>query len=211
MFKWLNRLVVHSKNATPRRWPPAPVPEDEILREFFSPSQEEIVAFRGFLEVVLAPLDTIERNRLIGEAVTGMAPGDSTTTVLQWVFEREPWTPEDVDLSTWWLCIAGDWKAVEEIDWQANKMLRALGVQETWCSHYLERPAPLATADAILLDLDSWLSSLGFRLLFVDTGRDDYFSLPVAQSSLNEALKLAADAKLELRDAATFRRFCDLD
>lgn len=43
-----------------------------------------------------------------------------------------------------WLLLEVDWKATEEIEWQANKLLAIADVTETWnCKDFLSMIAPV--------------------------------------------------------------------
>ncbi|QNK02798.1 DUF6630 family protein [Dyella telluris] len=103
---------------------------------------------------------------------------------------------------TFGLAIHVDWKAWGEIEWQANRALRALGSPEPWsrmgghCD---------VTAAGVFVELAEWLEPRGLQLVFLDTGGDEYLAFLVSQADADAAFALAADAELSPMTLEQFR------
>lgn len=99
------------------------------------------------------------------------------------------------------LSIYVDWKASNEIEWQANRILQALGISDEWL-HI--KNGDVQTAPSVLLNFDSWLKRHDYCLLHVDTGGDEFLAFSVKQSNVLIALSLAKDAGMDVRTSEAF-------
>lgn len=106
---------------------------------------------------------------------------------------------EDV---AWTLTIWVDWKASDEIEWQANTLLDTLGIAARW--EWTRAPNE-HTVPIGLLDFGDWLRPHGYHLMHVETGGDDYFAFPILAALLDEALAHAARAGLKVEQDDAFR------
>ncbi|WP_104013453.1 DUF6630 family protein [Burkholderia anthinoferrum] len=177
------------RNDTPDA--PEPVSDADILRDHFSPSPDALAALAKLVELIVKPLDTVTRHRLVAY-VLDAEPGEDTSSILDWVLTRDMSAPETLDPSNWCLCISVDWRASDQIEWQANQMLDTLGIAERWTWDG-EGDVP-----AGLLVLGAWLADKGYALLHLDTGHDAYTAFAVSQDDLAEALALAHAAGAEI-------------
>ncbi|MHA6886736.1 DUF6630 family protein [Ralstonia pseudosolanacearum] len=193
MLKLLKRLF--SRPATTAQADAVePLSDADILREYFSPPAEAIDALAEFTRRVAAPLGNTEADRLAAWVRTGGQPGDDIADLLV------GWDPE-ADVA-WTLAIGVDWKASDEIAWQANALLDTLGIAARW--EWTRDPSEHTVAIG-LLDFGDWLRPHGYHLLHVDTGGDEYFAFPLRAALLDEALAHAGRAGLKVEQAEAFR------
>ncbi|MFX5494236.1 hypothetical protein ABTD62_21075, partial [Acinetobacter baumannii] len=75
-----------------------------------------------------------------------------------------------------------DWKATEEVEWQANELLTAAGIAENW---HMENGTKVTVPHA-LVEFSTWVRPRGFRLLHLDLGDDSYYALLVREDQLEE-------------------------
>ncbi len=195
MLKHFKRLF--SRPATTAQADVEPLSDEAILREYFSPSANAIDALAEFARFVATPLGNTEANRLVAWVRTGGQPGDDIADLLVWAIARDP--GED---AAWTLAIWVDWKASDEIEWQANALLDTLGIAARW--EWTRDPSE-HTVPIGLLDFGNWLRPHGYHLMHVETGGDDYFAFPIRAALLDEALAHAACAGLKVEQDDAFR------
>lgn len=195
MLKHFKRLF--SRPATTAQADVEPLSDEAILREYFSPAANAIDALAEFARLVATPLGNTEANRLVAWVRTGGQPGDDIADLLVWAIARDP--GEDV---AWTLAIWVDWKASDEIEWQANALLDTLGIAARW--EWTRDPSE-HTVPIGLLDFGNWLRPHGYHLMHVETGGDDYFAFPIRAALLDEALMHAASAGLKVEQDDAFR------
>lgn len=194
MTRFFSRWFGNNKASDSKNAPEAPEPQvsdAEILRDHFSPSPDALSALAKLVEIIAKPLDTATRDRLVA-CVHNAEPGEDTSSILDWVLTRDMGTPETFDRPNWCLCISVDWRASDEIEWQANLMLDTLNIAERW-TWSREGDVP-----AGLLKLGAWLANRGYALLCLDTGGDAYSAFAVRQNDLSEVLALAHSAGAEI-------------
>tara|TARA_Y100000296_G_scaffold43455_2_gene49936 strand:+ start:5941 stop:6258 length:318 start_codon:yes stop_codon:yes gene_type:complete len=95
-----------------------------------------------------------------------------------------------------------DWKATEEVAWQANELLTAAGIAETW---HMKSGTKAAVLHA-LAEFSTWVRPRGFRLLHLDLGDDAYYALLVREDQLEEIVQAAEDAGLDVQESDDFER-----
>ncbi|MDC6178388.1 hypothetical protein C2I33_20045 [Ralstonia solanacearum] len=195
MLKHFKRLF--SRPATTAQADVEPLSDEDILREYFSPAANAIDALAEFARLVATPLGSTEADRLVAWVRTGGQPGDDIAELLVWAIARDP--GEDV---AWTLAIWVDWKASDEIEWQANALLDTLGIAARW--EWTRDPSE-HTVPIGLLDFGNWLRPYGYHLMHVETGGDDYFAFPIRVALLDEALAHAACAGLKVEQDDAFR------
>lgn len=192
MLKLLKRLFSRAQaNAV------EPLSDADILREYVSPSAEAVDALAAFTRLVAPPLGNTEVDQLAARVRTGGQPGDDAADLLVGAIARDP--AADV---AWMLAIGVDWKASDEIAWQANALLDTLGIAARW--EWTRAPSE-HTVPIGLLDFGDWLHPHGYHLLHVDTGGDEYFAFPLRTALLDEALAHAGRAGLKVEQADAFR------
>ncbi|MBB6580197.1 hypothetical protein [Ralstonia solanacearum] len=195
MLKHFKRLF--SRPATTAQADVEPLSDEAILREYFSPAANAIDALAEFARLVATPLGNTEANRLVAWVRTGGQPGDDIADLLVWAIARDP--GED---AAWTLAIWVDWKASDEIEWQANALLDTLGIAARW--EWTRDPSE-HTVPIGLLDFGNWLRPHGYHLMHVETGGDDYFAFPIRAALLDEALAHATCAGLKVEQDDAFR------
>ncbi|AQW30408.1 hypothetical protein ACKZDW_17970 [Ralstonia syzygii subsp. celebesensis] len=173
-----------------------PLSDADILRAYFSPPAEAIDALVDLVRLVAAPLEDTEATRLVARARFGEAPGDSIAGHLQYAL----YDPDEATSRT--LSLFVDWKAHDEIEWQAAEILETLGIGASW--KWTREPAQRCVAVG-LLDFDGWLRPHGYQLLFLDTGCDDYFAFPIHAARLEAAQDCIHRARLPVEQADAFR------
>ena len=96
-----------------------------------------------------------------------------------------------------------DWKAREEIVWQASEILSTFGISERWDR---DCEAEFNSVPEALLALSDWLAKRDLALLHFETKSDSYCSLIVKASEVLTVKERAIAAQLALYDHAEFSR-----
>ncbi|MFC0126377.1 DUF6630 family protein [Ralstonia solanacearum] len=197
MLKLFKRLF--SRPATAAQADVEPLSDEDIVREYFPPfppPAESIDALVELVRLVASTLEDAKVTRLVARARSGEEPGDSIECHLRYALydsdEALPWT----------LSVFVDWKAHEEIEWQAADILETLGIGARW---KWTREAAQRSVAVGLLDFDDWLRPHGYQLLFLDTGGDDYFAFPIRSAQLDAAQDCIRRAQLPVEQADAFR------
>ena len=99
-----------------------------------------------------------------------------------------------------WVLLQVDWKATEEVEWQANELLTVAGITETW---HLQGGTK-TTVPRALLEFSSWVKPRGFRLLHLDLGNDAYYALLMSQDKSAEIVQMAKEAGLKVQESDEF-------
>lgn len=151
-------------------------------------------ALERFIVLVTAHLEEEERRRLVKGVLSPLHPGQTVEDAIQ------NGILDDGQRTGQWLLLQVDWKAADEVEWQANELLLAAGIDDTWELDDEEE----ASVPQALLAFSSWVERHGMRLLHLDLGHDAYYALLMRQEKVDETLRAARDAGLILRDAAAF-------
>ena len=101
----------------------------------------------------------------------------------------------DLNVSDKSLFVFADWKWCGEIEWQVNRVLRTLAVEESWV---WARPEGERSVPIGLFDFGEWIEQRGYRLLHVDTGGDDVLAIPVLQEDVAALHRLASRAGMPI-------------
>ena len=156
-------------------------------------------ALASFVKRVLAPVGEMEAERAAHILAEALAGRESPTDCLAWgLLDMQ----QDDAKADWALVIYTDWKAVEEVAWQADAVLMTLGIAERWAIPAAEQDH---TVPHLLLSFSAWLRPHGYQLLYVDTGGDNYYALPIRSDAVDEAMQLADAARLDIRRDEVFR------
>lgn len=195
MLKLLGRLLGRDL-ATPTE-PPVDenVSEREIWRELH-PSAEKKTQLRKFLRLITSHLSKSESTRLTKIAADSLEDACSAYDAL-----AESILEENGQKRGKWIFIQVDWKAEEELEWQANELLSTRGVTVQWHHDWRNSPTGVPTA---LINLSDWLASYELSLLHIDTGSDCYCSFIVRQDEVESAIALAKKAELIVEDKQMF-------
>jgi len=193
LFTLLKKLFGQQAPALPAATAEA-IPDDnlsdtQILKEYFSPSKEARQALKRLAALITLHLASDESKRLTNRVMACLQPGDSVEDALVNGLVED----DRVLLSV-------DWRAADEVAWQANALLRAFGVTEPW-ELALAEPATVPRA---LLALSAWAGRHGLSLLHI--GGDGYAAFLVKDADLPVVMDLAAQAGLTLHDEAAFAR-----
>lgn len=204
MFKTLAKLFrPHLETpATPAPEVDEHLSDAQILREYFSVSQSAKQALRAFTLLISCHLGAAESKRLANQVMRSMQPGCSTVEAL---VEGLRGAAEQSDGQC--LMIQLDWKAAEEIDWQAAAVAGTLNITDKW-------GAPASSpgchpAHQALVQFGEWLDAHDYELLHIDTESDSYAAVAVPRSSRAEAIRLAALAGLKPCTNSEFAVHCD--
>ncbi|MBN3761132.1 hypothetical protein [Burkholderia sp. Ac-20365] len=187
LSRWLSRFRGQRPQVLRDAFEPE-IPDAEILREHFTPSQASISALTDLVRLITTPLGSATRERL-ALSTRDAAPGEDASAILDWVLTRHVGEPESVDSSEWSLSISVDWRASDEIEWQANRLLDTLGIEDRWRGPDGDRTVP-----GVLLNFGAWLDQRGYALLHLDTGSDDYIAFVIRRDDVDEALRLSTTA-----------------
>jgi hypothetical protein len=201
MLKLLSKLLGRDLTA-----PPQPsVEEDEhlsdaqILNEYFSVSTQAKQALKHFLTLVTAQLGATESQRLIKLVISHLGRGDTTSEAV----ESGILADEGQRLGKWVL-LQVDWKATEEVEWQANELLAVAGITETWHP----QGGTNTTVPRALLEFSSWVKPRGFRLLHLDLGNDAYYALLMSEEKSAKIVQIAKEADLKVQESDEFEVEC---
>ena len=195
MLKLLSRLL--GRDLTAPTEPPVDenVSEREIWRELH-PSAEKKTQLRKFLRLITSHLSQAESRRLTRIAADSLEDACSAYDALS-----ESILGENGQKRGKWIFIQVDWKAEDELEWQANELLSTRGVTEQWHHDWRNNPTGVPTA---LINLSDWLDKYELSLLHVDTESDCYCSFIVRQDEAESAIALAKEAELIVENRQTF-------
>lgn len=102
--------------------------------------------------------------------------------------------------SRWWLCIALDWKDSGEISWQVEAVARTLHLSKRFDWKAKEnQSSEVATG---LSAAGHYFDHLGYRLLNVQTGGDDYLCVPVLADQAESAIQLLSQMGVQAEEIA---------
>ncbi|MCA1326293.1 hypothetical protein [Herbaspirillum sp. alder98] len=198
MLKLLSKLLGRDLTA-----PPAPTVEEEetlsdaqILKEYFSVSKQNKQALRRFVSLITVQLGVKESQRLTTSVISHLEPGSTASEAI------ENGILDDGQRRGKWVLLQVDWKATEEVEWQANELLAAAGIADTW---HMESSTK-ATVPHALLEFSSWVKPRGLRLLHLDLGDDAYYALLALADQLEEIVQAAEDAGLKIQESDDFER-----
>ena len=200
MLKILSKLL--GRDLTARS---EPVPEDErrlsdeqIMEEYFPPSKHSKQAKQALRHVVTLLTEQLgreESQRLTSLVTSHLQPGETASGALE-----DALLGDDGQRRGKWLMIQVDWKATDEVEWQANELLASAGVAETWhLQDELNTTVPLA-----LSSFADWVKLRGYCLLHVDLGHDAYYAFLVLQEKSDEIIRAAETAGLEIQTSDEF-------
>lgn len=168
----------------------------QILREYFSVKPEMKRSLRSLLYIACKNVGEKESRRITASVIRELTPGTSAAEALNASLSNE-----DGQRKGSWVAISIDWKAVEEINWQANEILHSLDISEQWT-----HPEPRG-ADAVekyLYAFGVWLAARGYQLLHIDPECDAYIAFVVHENLLQEALELASAAGIKAKSNQSF-------
>lgn len=197
MFKLLNKLLGRTVPTQPV--PPAAadrVTDDQLLRSHFSVTREAELALERFGILVTAQLCAQESRRLTDLLVARLRAGDTPEDAV-----NNSLLDDDGQQRGKWVMLTVDWKATEEVAWQANELLAVAGVAETW---HLQDEENKIVPQA-LLEFSTWVAPRGLHLLHLDLLHDAYYALLVRADLSDEVREAARQAGLKLQSADEFR------
>ncbi|HEX8405352.1 MAG TPA: hypothetical protein VF670_12095 [Duganella sp.] len=175
---------------------PAPAPADNVEDDPRLVEQADAyeAAMAQFMRLVSGHLGDDESARLTGH-VLSQFDGSEVAGGREAVggFFHEGVMDEEGQQRGKWLMIAVDWKASDEIDWQANEILATRGIDDRW-----EWNADGKTVMEGLQVLSDWLAPHALSLLSVDFGHDAYYMLIVDDDIAREAVELGQRAGLDV-------------
>lgn len=169
--------------------------DTEILKEHFSPSKEARQALKRFTQLISRHLGSEESKRLTNRVMACLQPGDTVEEALVngLVDERGQQHGK-------WMLLSVDWRASDEVEWQANELLQAFDITVPW--HFGE--AKGRTVPEAMLAFSSWVGQYGLSLLHL--GGDTYAAFLVRHADLPAAIELASQAGLSVQDEADYAR-----
>lgn len=168
--------------------------DEQILKEYFPVSKQAKEALRRFITLITAQLEIEESLRLTKSVLSHLEPGVTASEAI------ESGILDDGQRRGMWVLIQVDWKATEEVEWQANELLTVAGLKEIW---HLQGGARVPVPQA-LLEFSSWVKQRGFRLLHLDLGHDAYYALLVLKGTSEETVRAADEAGLKVQESDEF-------
>jgi len=161
MFRQLRRLWENYTASIPKSEVVDSVPESQWDRADLVPRVSAATrrAFTDLLVLIYSHLPPDEVQVLVTRGTKALARADEVDSALSSaLLLREEGGPQD---NTGF--IACDWKATEEVQWQADRLCRAHQIAGTW-------KAPPRDMQTMLASLDTWLKQHGRRLLCFSPG-----------------------------------------
>lgn len=177
------------------------VSDEEVWQALHPNAQAELEQRRihlpEFVRFITSHLKKIDSERM-SQAARDALDDESEDSYLALVEGIEG---EDGQEHGKWILVLLDWKATEEITWQVNECLAALGAQDRW-NHICEEE--FKTVPEALQALSEWLSQRNYDLLHVETSGDCYCSFILKTTAVARAKELANAADLTLYDQNEF-------
>lgn len=184
------------ETAKPNIEPDSNLTDAQILREYFSVKPEMKRSLRSFLHIACKNVGEKESRRITASVIRELTPGTSAAEAL-----NASLSSEDGQRKGSWVAISIDWKAVEEINWQANEILHSLDISEEWTP---AEPRGAGAVEKHLYAFGAWLAARGYQLLHIDPECDAYIAFVVHESLLQEALELASAAGVKAKSNQSF-------
>lgn len=199
MFKLLRKLL--GRNLAAQAEPAPEIDENlsdaQILREYFSVPKQVKAALKHFITLISEDLGEQESRRLTRVVLSNLQPGDTANEAI-----TNGMLGEKGQRRGKWFLIQLDWKATEDLEWQANEVLMTAGIAESWQLQSASgKSVPMA-----LLEFSSWVRHRGFQLLHLDLGHDAYYAFLVNDTKVEEVLRAAKEAALKVQDSSEFGR-----
>jgi hypothetical protein len=170
----------------------------QILNEYFSIPPEAKRALRAFVLHASAHLGEKESARLARRVVQSIEPGGSADAALVDGLVKRSGQQRGK-----WLLLHVDWKAVEEVSWQADELATALNIKPRWAGQEIARTTRVAE---LLHAFGVWLSEHQYALVHVDTDGDSYAALAMPADRVDKAFELARAAQLKADSNEDFWR-----
>jgi hypothetical protein len=171
----------------------------QILAEYFSVPKAAKQALRDFVLHAGQHLGAKESARLARRVVHCIEPGGSSAAAL-----IDGLVGDCGQRRGQWLLLHVDWKAAEEVPWQADELAAALGVAARWPGR--DACAGGTSVAALLYAFGAWLNEHGHALLHVDTEGDSYAALAMPLHGQPRALELANEAQVKAYGNEEFRQ-----
>lgn len=151
-------------------------------------------AMAPFMDVVAGHLAVDERERLTS-SVLDQFDGSEVAGDRETVSEifHEAMFGDEGQHHDHRLLIAVDWKASDEIDWQANDILALHGIDDEW-----EWDSEGKTVMEGMAALSDWLKRHALALLSIDFGHDAYYMAIVTNDTTPQAIALGQSAGLNV-------------
>ena len=190
MLRALRRLWEGYAASIPKSEVVDSVPESQWGRADLLPtvSKAKRQAFTSLLALVYSHLTPLEAEALVKRGADAFTRADEADSAL-----REALLPEETDgVSKSLGFIACDWKAAEEVEWQANLLCQAHGISERWS-------APPGGLPRVLQSFDLWLSHHERRLLCFSDG-DTLVAFALREDQVASAIALGKKLKLAIEN-----------
>jgi hypothetical protein len=189
---WLAGLLGPDKDFRPSYGvdgdPDIEAPPEEVFG--LSPRRRQ--ALRKFVLLACAHLGEAEASRL-ADVVLAVDASDPAEALLEGLGGDDGQRPGRRVL------IEADWKAPEEIEWQAQEVADALRLDEQWLAPESDG---LGDAQAMLDRLTGWLARRQHVLLQVDAGDDACHALVLPADHAERVIALARKAGLKVQGKA---------
>ena len=189
MLKLLGKLFNKALTSLPE--PIEPIVYDDGLNEITPAAKAELTRrkknLRAFIKAITPHLNETESQRLARVAAKAIDDEFDELYALEEAISCQK--------TGQWVFINFEWKAVDEIAWQASEILDLYDVKEKWT--YANYTDSSETVKA-LKNLSKWLNSIGFSLVNVQNDGDSYCSFIVKTPSLPQVKELASIAEIKI-------------
>ncbi|MDC0435179.1 hypothetical protein OAM69_06010 [bacterium] len=145
--------------------------------------------YKAFFDHILAPLPPIEKDKVWHhflehcESYDGVPNGIHAACV-------------QLDMKKFWIFMQVDWKATDEIEWQANSIARTHGIEDTF-----SLPGEFRATDGVgegIKLFDNWLQERNHKFIWYDPGHDSYYGFVSKLENVDELIGFATSDELPL-------------
>lgn len=195
MLKLLKKLFQQQETTRPALEADEALSDTQILQEYFSPSEEAKETLREFLRLISYHLGVHESERLTDCVMSCLQPGQTNDEAL-----LDGLVDERGQQHGKWLLIHLDFRATDELEWQANEVLQAHGIKELW---HLSKTNEMSPPQA-LGEFSIWVQNYGLNLLHLQAGDTDWCAFVVQESDSFQVLQLAEKAGIKVQKNREF-------
>ena len=137
-------------------------PDGKIIREDFRPgahNEATVDAFRNLAAILTGHLGSGDREKARKRLIAKLKPGIDPEEAL------ERWINQSAELKgVNWGTVQLDWKATDEVQWQATRLLESHSIPITWEYEYKDDPRAASASTRGEVPVDSPLNSLAEAL-----------------------------------------------
>lgn len=193
MLEYLANLFRRKSEPRPHRVSSA---ASSVSNEIANAGEDETTSRRRealtrFMHLATAHLGDVERRRLLAVLLASFDATDSSSEAFE-----ELALGKDGQQAGQWFVIQCDWKAPETLEWQVAELASGFGIPERW--HWGAGDEEARTVPAGLCDVAQWAAPLGFEMLHIDLGSDNYYAILIQRDDAESACQAVLSAGLKV-------------